>query len=55
MQALPILCDAQQFMTHAAEAEAVMSKVAFSASQIRLQLPYVATAVDGVPVLTLLH
>ena len=41
-------------MTHAAGAEAVVSAVAFSASQIRSQSPAAASDADVVPLLSLL-
>jgi hypothetical protein len=42
-------------MTHAAGAEAMVSEVAFSASQMRSPSPAVASEADGVPLLTLLR
>jgi len=41
-------------MTHAAGADAALSAVAFSASQIRLRSPSVASDADAVTLLTLL-
>jgi hypothetical protein len=42
-------------MIHAARAEAAVSAVAFSASQIRSRSPAVASNADALPLLTLVH
>jgi hypothetical protein len=52
---LHIWWDALESMTHAAGAEAAVSAVAFSASQIRSRFPAVTSDAIAVLLLTLLH